>query len=1301
MGDAMNRQSSRIERKLPRALRTQRPWWAAPAAFVATLLALPVNAITIPDEPLSTGIRVAPNILFILDDSGSMAWENINNTSISSITGTSFSDSAGKNGIDEGYSNDLSSQSGNSWMYEQNYVTNTLFYNPGTTYQPWMTASGSRMTGGTSFTSAYSSANYVSYTDSLISKSTTSSTTNLSASTRTFYAPKTASSDSTYLSNIGNYYRFQILATDGKIYRAVWTNELPAFSTVGGTFNGSALKAQVRSATECTRYDRWGNCTRTGTVYHGAWANTDGTLGTSEASTAPDGSYFTITVPAGQTNLTVTTSGSDADADLYVRRGSAPDTGAYDCVSNGGTSNESCSIANPAAGTWYIAVRAADANNAGFANVTINATYYLNPDAAMGCAVSTSGYDWRKCERVTPGGQVADAEAEAAEKVNFATWYSYYRTRIKAAKGGAAEAFSTQGRKVRVGYRSLHENGSDDFDIPVSDGNDGRFVNGNASDGDAAVTTSRSTWFYRLFAASASNGTPLQSILDDAGQYFQKTTSSGPYGPESGSAQFSCRQNFTVLTTDGYWNGGTVSTDTGGDGSNGSVITNGPAAADGGVATSDPTYKSYQYKQPAPYKDANTNTLADVAMKYWKTDLRTDLANNVPSNYSSVASENDQIGRDPAFWQHMVTFTISIGLKTKSGLSSVSEVTTSTTWAAPGNDDADNIDDLLHAAVNGRGMFVSAASPQDFADGLAAALAAIAQRTGSFSNATASDATSLNTGTKIFKASYVSGLWTGALKSEYATSGVTEWSATIPAFATRQNKVFTFDGTSGATFPTANQVSALDKTGLGAASYEVSGTDNADYIKGKQTLEGSGIGQLRVRSTLLGDIVNSSPAYVDETGTIYVGANDGMMHAFDASTGVELFAYVPNIVNFASLKNLSAGDYTHQWFVDGPIVVSRRSLGPGSTNILVGSLGRGGKGLYALDVTSPSTFAASNVKWERSETPGSNMGQVLGAPVLASVRNGSSGTPAVIFGNGVNSSSGKAVLEVLSLSDGSVIREIATDDTTGNGLFAPTGLYAADGKTLVYVYAGDLQGNIWKFDLTSSNPASWSASKVFHAEKTTGTPQPITSGLVTAVDPRTNTRWVFFGTGSYLTAADGNDNSTEAQSMYGVMDNGTTYTRANLTQRTVTTDGTSGKRYFQELASLPGTSKGWYVDLPGQGERIVQNAQIDGSFLVTASMMPSGNSCDDAAGSGYINALTAFAGIASGKSYFDLDGDGNTDDTGTAGHPTGSVKTSGMPTLPVLLPGQIVINTSDGSTQKFNKGQALWNRVSWREIRND
>jgi type IV pilus assembly protein PilY1 len=295
-------------------------------------------------------------------------------------------------------------------------------------------------------------------------------------------------------------------------------------------------------------------------------------------------------------------------------------------------------------------------------------------------------------------------------------------------------------------------------------------------------TTSRSVWFNRLFRASANSGTPLQSVLDSAGQYFQGNAASGPYGPESGTNQLSCRQNFTVLTTDGYWNGGTVSTGTSGDGSNGSVITN-------GLPVADPNYKTYQYQQALPFKDSNSNTLADVAMKYWKTDLRTDLTNNVPSEYSAVAAENNQVGKDPAFWQHMVTFTISIGLKAKSGLSSVSEVTAATTWAAPGDDDVDNIDDLLHAAVNGRGTFVSASSPQAFADGLEAALAKISERTASFSNVGATSSTNLNTGTLIFSASYVSGRWTGLLRAENALTGAEVWKTTnagsIPNYSSR------------------------------------------------------------------------------------------------------------------------------------------------------------------------------------------------------------------------------------------------------------------------------------------------------------------------------------------------------------------------------------------------------------------------------------------------------------------------------------------------------------------------------------
>ena len=358
------------------------------------------------------------------------------------------------------------------------------------------------------------------------------------------------------------------------------------------------------------------------------------------------------------------------------------------------------------------------------------------------------------------------------------------------------------------------------------------------------------------------------------------------------------------------------------------------------------------------------------------------------------------------------------------------------------------------------------------------------------------------------------------------------------------------------------------------------------------------------------------------------------------------------------------------------------------------------------DSTNPAAFTTADVKWERrstnATTASDNMGMVLGAPILAKVRNGTP-TSAAVLGNGINSGSDKAVLIVLNMDDGSVIREIPTDSTTNNGLFAPTGIYAADGKTLVYVYAGDLQGNVWKFDLTSSTPGSWTSKKIFHAEKTTGTPQPITGGIASAVDPRTNKRWIFFGTGSYLTAADGNDTGTNKQSMYGVIDDittGSAYTRSDLTSRSVTADSSGNERYFQDLAS--NTTKGWYVDLPGRGERIVQNAQIDGSYLVTASMMPSGDSCADAAGTGFINAITPFPDMAAGsKSYFDLDGDGNTDDAGTSGKPTGSVKTEGMPTLPLLMPGTLRYQTSAAGGGSLPKGIPQWNRVSWRELRND
>ncbi|MDI1252038.1 PilC/PilY family type IV pilus protein [Thermomonas sp.] len=1231
-----------------------RPWWTVPAAFVATMLALPVNAgISIPDYPLDTGIRVAPNILFILDDSGSMAWRNMNNQDIDTITGSGgFSDGPDADGIFNG-TNKTSESTGDSATYEQNYVTNTLYYNPGVPYQPWMDASGNRLTGGTSFTSAYSDNNYVNYTG--VEGNTSSSTRDLSNYTQTFYVPiNTSSSDNTYLSKIDNYNRYQML-TSGKVQKAEY-----------GT---------IVTTTQMVKIDG---------------AN-------SVSGTLNDGNTVSHTVASVSAGLTLnilidnTSSGGrsrDLDYQVYNPGGGRE---CDDTVSKG--NNRTCTISPTVSGQYKIYLQRADSRTTDY---TVSATI----SQTNSCDGVASGYGWINCTFTTPTGRT-----DANEQINFATWYSYYRTRIKTAKGGAAEAFRPLGNKVRVGFRTLHENGSANFDIPVQDGNDGRFVNGSLANGDAAATTSRSIWYNRLFKASANQGTPLQAVLNSAGQYFSNSNASGPYGPESGAAQYSCRQNFSILTTDGYWNSGTAGT--------GDVDSTNQSTITGAPKNKGEPNRTYTYTAQSPYKDGTStwsSTLADVAMKYWVTDLRTDIdsmgkpgqpaGNNVPTSDD-----------DPAFWQHMVTFGISIGLKTTLGWSNVADVGANPNWPQPGSDKAANVDDLLHAAVNSRGKFVAAISPAVFADGLRKALATIAQRTSSFSNV-ATNAASVRTGGKVFNASYVSGIWTGAVRAYTLDANnvpsTLAWTSSIPAFGTRKSKVFTFNGTGGTTFPTGNQTTAMDRSTVGPVDYPVTGAKNADYIMGDQSGEGTASGKLRVRDSLLGDIIDSSPAYVDDTKTLYVGANDGMLHAFDSDTGVERFAYVPNIINFGALAQLSRGDYDHKWFVDGPVVVTDRRLTTGE-NWLVGALGRGGKGLFGLDVSSPASFGTSNVKWELADTANGNMGLVTGRPVLAKVK---TGAVAAILGNGVNSTNNKAVLLVVNAKTGAVIAEVNTntgDSTNPNGLSAPTGIVGPDGKTIAYAYAGDRLGNVWKFDLTSATASNWTATKLFTAKAGggSGAVQPITGGVTVATDPRTYKRWVFFGTGSYMTNSEASDKTQNAQGMYGIIDQGAAVAYSDLVARGIANTGATQDgfdvRTFDAKADLPAGKLGWYVSLPGKGERIVVDAQVVSNILVTASMIPDGNGCEGG-GTGYINALDAFTGTSTGKSLFDLNNDGSTTDTVIGGVPIGSVNFGvGMPTLPIMLDGKLIVGGTNAGESPGSGGitNKTWARVSWREIRGD
>lgn len=1077
-------------------------------ACMATLLGLPVHAgITLPDTPMQTNSGAPPNIWFILDDSGSMAWRYMYNPSISSLVrdgGNVVADATGDNRTkDSDYGSNSTALDA---MYDQNYITNTIYYNPNQTYRGWQSADGTYMAND-------------SYDSVSTSNTHLTGTSNLNGAVQTFYMPPTSGA----LNDARLYTRYTFL-TNGTAQRCTWNATNRNFSTTA-------------------------NCTN---VTSFTWPN----------------------------------------------------------------------------------------------GVTRNVTQ---------------------------------------EKANFANWYTYHRTRTKVAKAGVSYAFNdtsifNEDSAYRVGFTTIWQR--DEYRIPVATDN-GLFRNDN-----------RNEWFDRMFDATASNGTPLKAALIRAGQYFEESGTGGPWGPQATARQFECRQNFTILTTDGFWNSDTtapVATMGNSDGTAGALIT--------GVAPPerplDPP-PTYTYPGGAPFSDAWSNTLADVAMHYWKRDLRTDLPNTVSSSASN-----------PAFWQHMVTFGISIGLRgtlnVENTLDSVRN-NTAVAWPNPNdNEDAERIDDLFHAAVNGRGAFVSAGNPDQFVDGLGGALRSIASRRATGSNASVAGS-STTAGVKVFIARYFSGKWYGELSAYPVTNaGVGSaaiWNTSFPAWNTR--RIFTHNGTAGAVFPTTAQQTALT-------------APIVDYLKGDRSREQiiNAGGTLRNRQSLLGDIVNSSPVFVKSAPgveTVYVGANDGMLHAFNAVTGAERFAYVPNGQDFASLKLYADPDYNHKFYVDGPVVVSSEEHSKTQTT-LVGALGRGGRGLYALDITNPTSFDQTKVLWEKTGANEANLGQVLGAPFIARLNNGSL---AIIVSNGINSASDKAVLFIFDLRTGAKIREIEVPASGSgpNGLSAPNGWNedGDSGDTIEYVYAGDLRGNVWKFDLSSSSPSSWGVAdnRPLYAP-TSGVAQPITGGVTISYDPVTEKRWVFFGTGRLLTTTDLLDDSL--QTWYGIQDSNNTssLTRSNLTSRNIAIyDEATKRRAFEPSAPLPANSKGWYIDLDlppsntREGERMIGEPQVLRDVLIASSVIPNTtNPCQP--GRGYLNAIDAYTGTSVRAGFFDANFDGKFNDTLGGGVGTGTFIGSidpnvGLLTDPVCVDGQCIVNGALGPASVPVPQEYFSGRISWREI---
>lgn len=457
--------------------------------------------------------------------------------------------------------------------------------------------------------------------------------------------------------------------------------------------------------------------------------------------------------------------------------------------------------------------------------------------------------------------------------------------------------------------------------------------------------------------------------------------------------------------------------------------------------------------------------------------------------------------------------------------------------------------------------------------------------------------------------------------------------------------------------------------------------DILNFIRGRRDLEATFGKPLRPRNSMLGDIIHSRPFYWKPNNTVYVGANDGMLHAFDADTCREVFAYIPSML-IHKIKYLSSLPYEHLYYVDGQINVGKVKIDGADRNLLVGGLGAGGRGLYALDITTPVIDPITNneteqqladrsaklIRWEITpsainyvaSTSYADLGYTYGTPVIAEADTGS----VVIVGNGYrNEGSGRAVLYIIDPKTGNLLKAIdacasgADCGTTAepNGLSTPTAIDTNKDGKVDRVYAGDLNGNLWKFDISSVS--SGSVSLLFQAG------QAITGAPAVAMHPEGG-YIVVFGTGRML-VSDIDENDPSIHSVYGIWDgapsSNTTLLEQTLVEKSYA-NGSVTARVRVASTHQPnwssGGHRGWRTKLPA-GERAIADLGFieNGRYYFTATN-PTVSS-----GENWLLELDYLTGGGRNKPFLDLNGDSkvNAQDTVTVSDSEIANKITGVP----------------------------------------
>lgn len=988
----------------------------------------------------------------------------------------------------------------------------------------------------------------------------------------------------------------------------------------------------------------------------------------------------------------------------------------------------------------------------------------------------------------------------AEEMTNFANWWAYYRTRMQMAKSAASLAFSVLDSSKRVGYMSINNNTGSDF-LGVSD-----FTSGS--------TGQKQQWYAKFIAAKPNNSTPLRVALSTAGRYFAGKLTKVNNQTAVDPMQYACQRNYTILSTDGYWN----------ESSN-------PTQIDGSTAIGDQDGAS-SVNRPQFDGNAVSNTLADVAQYYYMTDIRDSAYSNTNGVLGTDVASNNVADKQ----QRMYTSTIGLGASgymlfqsnyatAKSGDfydvkqgTSTSTTTASNgtcTWQTSGacnwpkavSNTQTTIDDLWHAAVNGRGSYYSAANPADLKTGLANFIQSVNAATSDASAATTSNPNVSNGDNFVFKSTFRSSDWYGEMArytidvTTGALSSYPDWSESGEVYANSTTKttplldnltwssrnLYTYDPsastpllpfvwTSMSTTMQANfkmaaigslsQMCASGSTCLDSGSQVDSSTAGnttgagginlVNFLRGDRSNEGpDNSTYYRQRTHVLGDIVDSQAVYVKapqfnyaDAGyadfrnsnsarqpMLYVGANDGMLHAFKADTGAEAWAYIPSMI-LPKLYKLADKNYAanHSFYINATPRQGDVYYDGSWHTILVSGLGNGGRGYFALDISNPLT---PKVLWEftydtskgTGYTTDADLGYTYGAPIITKISDGTWVAIVTSGYNNVSPGSGHGIVWVLNAKTGAVISKIDTgmgSNSSGSTVAGCSAVPCPAGlaKISAYVdlgnsnnlskriYGGDLLGNVWRIDISALTASGGSAPVQLLATlaDASGTRQPVTARP--EVGNVSGTTVVFVGTGSYLGVSD--VSTTGVQTIYGIKDPLTTASgssglygspRSNTCSSSIKTNcfikqvlqdnsnirtATSTVSYSVDLTTM----NGWYADLPESGERMNTDPDLQLGTLAFTSNIPSSSSACSVGGSSFINFLDYRTGstVSGATQVGQLLTNGTTTALATA------------PTLVRLPNGKVITitNLSDGSTVTSNtpiKSQnQVTRRISWREL---